>query len=104
MKIYIKTPPEDSIVDPMGPAPQYYKHTDTIYSINIPETTTITTIKSIIKDKCNVSEDAQRLIYRGKQLEDGNNLADFDDFDPKFERRHGHDHIPTFHLVFRMRG
>ena len=52
----------------------------------------------------NISEDAQRLIYRGKQLEDGNTLADFDDFDPKFERRHGHDHIPTFHLVFRMRG
>ena len=108
MKIYIKTPPEDSIVDPMGPAPQYYKHTDTIYSINIPETTTITTIKSIIKDKCNVSEDAQRLIYWGKQLEDGKTLADYNipEIAPgvaAFEY-YVHDNNPMFYLAFRMRG
>ena len=104
MKIYIKTPPEDSIVDPMSPNRQYYKHTDTIYSINIPETTTITTIKSIIKDKCNVLEYYQRLIYWGTQLEDGKTLADYNIPENASHEYYVHDHSPMFHLVFLMRG
>ncbi len=39
---------------------------------------TIEYVKTLIADETGISPDAQRLIYKGKQLEDGRTLSDYD--------------------------
>jgi len=68
--------------------------TETSYYIDVPETTTIQSLKYIIQDKEKVQHDAQRLIYNGKHLENIQTLIDCDIQEEQ----------PEFHLVFRMRG
>ena len=90
MRILIKTPtepyelPSDSIS---------FIPTETSYYIDIPETTTIQSIKYIIQDKEQVQYDACRLIYNGQLLEDTQTLIDSDIQEE-----------PVFHLGFRVRG
>lgn len=54
---------------------------------------TIEELKDIIRDKDEIPIDQQRLIYTGKQLEDGRQLLDYDIPDGS-----------TVHLVLRLRG